>query len=291
MKKFACLASAVVLVFFATAAPVFAQTSIQTSSQSATASVSAMVSPSPSPTPDIMPQLRDLYKNQLETYRTDEQAYQIARQQYYQLQTLVSLEEAVKTTRQVMLARTEVLYTYLQMLRTTLQQTQGIEFGLKQNQMNKLTQLLIDFKQHHVEVDSAVDRSSIAQAVTDFGALQKRFQDVSFQTLTLISYGRVQSVYDKTVSIEGDIKQHVEQNETDALRLSEKQRAFAQIESTFSDTDVLLKKVLTNLEANLNPQKGQQYYTGGLNVNDSLSSAYGGISRSLSFLQEVLNNI
>ena len=289
MKKLACLASTVVLVFFATAAPVVAQTSTQSAVATTSATPSATSSPSPSPTPDVMPQLRDLYKNQLEVYRTDQQAYQIARQQYYQLQTLISLEEAVKTTRKVMLSRTEVLYTYLQMLRLTLQQTQGIEFGLKQNQINKLTQLLIDFKQHHVEVDSAVDRSSITKTVADFVALQKRFQDVSFQTLTLISYGRVQSVYDKTVSVESEIKQHVEQNETDALRLSEKQRAFVQIENTFTYTSSLLKQVLTNLEANLNPQKGQQYFGGGLEVSDNLSKAYGGVSRSLSFLQEVLN--
>src|SRR5260221_1194929 len=75
--------------------------------QTATASTKIQLSAAPtsaSPAPDLQ-SLRDKYSVQIDTYKTEYHNYTIARDQYFQLQTLVSLEDAVKATKQVLLSR------------------------------------------------------------------------------------------------------------------------------------------------------------------------------------------
>ena len=69
---------------------------------------------------DQIADVRATYRSQLEQYRTAERKYVLAKEQYLKLNTLVSLEDAVKATREAMLARDQVLTSYLTLLRLLL---------------------------------------------------------------------------------------------------------------------------------------------------------------------------
>ncbi len=227
-------------------------------------------------------QLREQYRTQLNNYRVDERNFTIARDQYYQLQTLRSLEDAVKATQKVLLSRDDVLITYLKMLRMTFSQTNGIQLQLKNDQLKNIDNLLVLLNKHSEETGHAVTKDQISGSVLSFSYISSLMQNTSSQVFLIMSYGKVQALFDKTVVIRNEVKSHVEQQQTDALKLSEKQRAFSQIDQTVDDADIQLKNVLSSLTT---PQK-----YGGTQPAEGLNLAYAAVSRTLTYLQEVLNN-
>lgn len=90
------------------------------------------------PTP--LPTLNDLhnqYRAALVDYRTKEDQFSIAAQQYYTLKTLAAEETAVKAARDVDLSRVDTLLIYIQALRTSLDTNNGIELSRKNTLQNR----------------------------------------------------------------------------------------------------------------------------------------------------------
>lgn len=253
------------------------------------AQVSSSPSSSPQPTSSApldqdaaaqMSTLRSQYRTQLDVYRTDEHNFSLSRDQYNQLQTLTALEEAVKSTQKVLLSRDEVLLTYLKMLRLTFTQTTGVQLQLKNNQLKIIDALIMAINRNKDLASHAVTRVQADQAALDFAAFSPLLQQISSQTILIMSYGKVQSLFDKTVTVRNEIKTHVLQQETDPLKLSEKQRAFVQIDQTVDLVDFQLKGVLAGLSGGQNFQTTQ--------TGEQLNQAYAGISRTFAYLDEVL---
>jgi hypothetical protein len=232
-----------------------------------------------------MSQLQAQYTQQLESYRTDERNFTLAKEQYTQLQTLTSLEDAVKSTKAVMESRLIVIRTYVQMLRLTLTQTTGIDLSAKTTQLTKIDGLVTDIKNHQTELDAASDRSQLQKVATDFAALQPKIQSVAFQSLSFIAYGKVRAVYDKTVAVEGEISDHVNQSETDALRLAEKKRGFDEVDRNLQSVDAALKKTFFNITRTDQKEFTADSYS---TMLQDLNTSYAGISRGISFLKEIL---
>ncbi len=266
--------------------------------------VSAVSSPSLSPSPspalpvtssstDQLSILKEKYRVQLQTYQSDYQAFLVAKQQYIQLQTLTSLEEAVRATRQVLLSRTDVLITYLTTSRISFDQTTGIELVVKQKELTDLDQLLSDLITYRAHVESALNRAQIAAAVAEFMPLQQRIQTMSGNIQSLIVYGKVQSLYDKTNSVKDEIKVYMNKKETDALRLSQKQRGMEEIENTLQNSHGFLQEILLSVHQSILGDQEHQSVGGTVSysqISDPLGQAYAGISRTLNFLKEILQS-
>jgi hypothetical protein len=227
--------------------------------------------------------LKDLYRQQLDQYRSDEHDYIINRDQYFQLQTLTSLEDSVKATRKVMVTRDEVLQTYIQLVKLILIQTRGIDVSVKKQQLDTLDQVLQDLKKHQAQLEVTTDRSGLSQRVADFAWIGSEVENVPQTVFLLVSYGKVQALYDKTVVVKNEVKNYVEQNEKDALRLSEKRRGFTEIDQTLDAAGVELKSTFADITT---PQK---YGSQNGKTSDNLYAAYGGISRTMSYLKEISN--
>lgn len=257
--------------------------------QIASPSTGVQIQASSLPTTDLQ-SLRDQYSLQIDKYKTDDRDYSIARDQYYQLQTLVSLEDAVKSTRQVLLSRLDVLLTYTQMMRLQLIQTDGIDLQLKQTELKKIDILIQDLKKNQALTNGALDKAHIDQAIIQFNAMSDELKSYSNETRSLILYGNIQAVFDKTVAARDNIKTTIEQGEMDPLRLSEKKRAFDQIDQTVQATALQLKNILLQMQqlVSLNATSQTNTISNG-DINDSLGGAYAGISRALSYLREVVN--
>jgi len=249
--------------------PVYAQspTAQPTSSQSTDAQLNS---------------LRNQYRTQLEVYQTDERDFSIARDQYNQLQTLTSLEDAVKSTQKVLLSRDDVLITYTKMMQITFSQSTGIQLDLKNGELKFFDSILSDLNKNHDEAGLATSRDTVEQVAVDFSPISSELQSAISESQLLMSYGKVQALFDKTVVTRDDIKTHVLAQQTDALKLSEKQRAFVQIDDTVTMVDSELKAVLNSFT---NPSTYNN-----TQPTENLNQAYAGISRTLSYLGEVLNN-
>jgi hypothetical protein len=193
------------------------------------------------------------------------------------------LEDAVKATQKVLLSRDAVIITYLKMLRVTFNQSTGIQLQLKSAQLKNIDSLLEQLTKNQELAAKAVSRQQVAEVVTQFDAISPVLQETSSQALIIMSYGRVQSLFDKTKAIKNEMSTYIEQQPLGALKLSEKKRAFDQINQTMEGVETELKEVLSSFNDEDDRRNDTQ-------VVEQLNQAYAGISRTLSYLQEVLTN-
>jgi len=231
-------------------------------------------------------QLKDEYARNLSIYRNDERLYIIARGQYKQLPTLASLEEVVQSTRTVMLSRGAVLQTHLHLLRVSLQNTPGIDLNLKALQLKKIDASISALSLHITHVQSALDKPSIAVMSAEFASIEPQFETLAVETLSLITYGNIQAVYDKTLTVKDEVQKAVFAEETDAIALSAKKRGLDEINRNLSDVGSVLKNIQTTETESLQSQRNSQ----GSQNNGDLNTVFAGLSRTLSLLQEEVTN-
>ncbi len=231
-----------------------------------------------------MDALKVTYRNQLGIYRTNEKSFQIAKDQYYQIQTLAALEEAVRATRQVMLSRADVIQTYFTMAKLTLGNTKGIETDVKTKTLQDLDTLSTDLKVHRAAVAAASDRTGLLAVATEFDGLGDRVNSLSTSISYLVAYGRLQTVSDKTSTIKQELLQQIEQAETDPLKLAEKKRGLEEVQRNLDQVNSPLLKIRTAL----NPKTATNSQINSNTMANDFSDIYSGLSRSLSYLQELV---
>ncbi len=225
--------------------------------------------------------------SQLTTYRSDAQAFQTSKDQYSQIHTLAALEEAVRMTRQVMTTRAEVLQTYLATARLTLQYTKGIDTQTKAASLLQLDQLVSDLKLHQLAIANASDRTSLLGVATQFLIFNKRITAFSNQVSLLVSYGNLQSVDDKMLTVKQDLQTQIQQVVTDPLLLAQKQRGLDEVQRNLDQINPTLQTDRAKLDpANAINQNIQASFFAA-----DFSTIYGGLSRSLSYLQELVKNL
>jgi len=230
--------------------------------------------------------LKVTYRNQLGIYRTDEKTFQLAKDQYYQIQTLASLEEAVRSTRQVMLSRLDVIQTYFTMAKLTLENTKGLETDVKAVTLKDLDSLSTELKIHRAAATAASDRTGLLAVTTEFAGLDPRISTLSNKLSYLVAYGRLQTVGDKTSTIKKELQEVVEQTETAPLKLAERKRGLDEVQRNLNQVDQLLVK----MRSQLNPVLNKDNNISSTNISADLSIIYGGLSRSITYLQELVKN-
>lgn len=266
-------------------APLLATSSAQASSQP---SASPTNLPSPSPENRELTNLREKYRTDLSIYRTDERDYQVAKEQYNKLQTLASLEVAVQSTRKVLISRVSVLQDYLAILKLMLSETSGIDVGEKTQLLQELDTAQARLKVHQQLVEQAIDRNLILNAVKDFNTISQDLTTVSYKSLSYLSYGRLQTVYDKTLVVRNEVAAQLEEREKNGLALGEKRRALDEIDRNLAAT----KDSLIGIHAGFLPVQGRPKPnftsdTFGQTVT-ALSQVYADLLRNLTFLREVI---
>jgi len=220
-------------------------------------------------------QLREKYRVQLTTYREDERNFNLAKQQYAQLNTLAALEEAVRKTKIVLLSRNEVLETHLLFLKLNVQKTPGIDLQTKDNYIKLLDAYLEALKKNQRTLETADDRRELSEVTLEFSTFASSIQSFSSNLAALIQYGHIQSVYDKTATIHKEVEEAIEQ-EPNALKLGEKRRAMEEINALVQLTNSQLQVI-------------REGYRGGQNPGSAgLNQIYGNISQTLVYLKEVL---
>jgi len=267
-------------------APLLASSSAKGGEESA--SVSASPLPLPSPENKELTNLREKYKTDLSIYRTDERDFSLAKSQLQKLQTLASLEVAVKATRKVMITRAIVLQDYVQILNLIVKDTSGIDVAEKAALIKQLESANDRLKANQLLSEQAIDRESVQVAALDFAKFGDAVSNLSYKSMSYINYGRLQSVYDKMVVVRDEVTTHVNSEESNGLKLGEKRRALDQISQNLVVTKQSLDQLHTTFLASRSGQEADFEAGAYPRTVQTLSTIYADLYRNLTFLREVV---
>ncbi|MGD9129793.1 MAG: hypothetical protein PVJ09_04895 [Candidatus Woesebacteria bacterium] len=174
--------------------------------------------------------VRTTLRGQLEEYRAKEKLFIIAKDQYQKHQTLISIEEAVRATKDVLLIRNQVLSTYINLMRLRLIETDGIEIDQKQNVLALAQKLMDELENYKLALEKANDKDSINNLSYQFKALYERIENLSYQAKTLIQIGKLQNVYDRSILLYKQLEAEADKDNLTKTKKAELERAFDQTE-------------------------------------------------------------
>lgn len=225
--------------------------------------------------------LKVSYRGLIEEYRTKERQYQIAKSDYKQLNTLRSLEEAIRTTREVTVARTDVLLTYFELLKLELQESEGVELQKKNTSLSDIDSEIIYLREFKEQALAAQSREQVNALTPTFAEHRPILQNRGYYSLSLIMIGRLQAVHDKARVLESDIQTYLNGQEVAPFIQSQRERSYLETTKSLEEVNTILKKQITQLPV----ESGQSSYN---NVRDNLGTVYVQLSQSLNYLQELL---
>jgi len=232
-----------------------------------------------------IPELKTLYRDQIEAYRKSQKEFVVAKTNYGTVETLTSLEEAVTATRVVMEDRSKVMITYLEFLVATLEDTSGVELSLKQDGLKQLNSMVVALKIHQEDIALAKDRVAVNNLADNFVPYAQQYSFVVYKAMSLIKIGQIQSVYDVATLIKEDVVQTQEDQEVGAVVKAKRDRAYQEIERNF----VKINSSLSELNVRINGVKPesftQSFYE---KILVDLESTYTQLSKSLDYLAELL---
>lgn len=230
--------------------------------------------------------LRVLYRDQVEVYRASEKSFSISKTNFEQVQTLASLEEAVKSTQTVMIERSKVMITYLELLDSVLVETNGVELDLKNQSKTELVGLVHLLRINQENILLSKDRKAMVLLADDFVPIAEAYESSVYKALSLIRIGQIQEVRDKTQIIETDIIAEHKTTSVSGSQNLKRERAYVEVERSFK----LINADLADLnEAFLESKRDgfkRSFYQ---RILTDLGPVYAQISRSLDHLEELIS--
>ncbi|MFH2118526.1 MAG: hypothetical protein ABII10_02225 [Candidatus Paceibacterota bacterium] len=228
-------------------------------------------------------ELNNIYRGQLSEYRLAEKEFTIARDQYHQLQTLASINEVNDAASKVMKLRNQVLITYLDLLRVNLIAAEGIELSLKELVLNRLEVQKNWLQTHQQAIANASDREQLNQLSDAFIAQALNLTDVSQQTVSLLSLGKLQNVFDRLTGIGQDLL--IEEASQSGLAAERAVRETERLNQSLTD---LLQTTWLSLKTDLEEQNTVDFYN---KLSSNLNPIYADLNKLVSFLQERLRQL
>ncbi len=228
-------------------------------------------------------QLKLQYRGELEEYRNLENLYLIAKNQYYKLGTLASLEDAVQKTQEVMIVRDRVLRTYLRLLRLKLLSQTGIELPEKKAAEQSLLSAIGKIEEHQQQFSETLDKPQINEISEEFENLFDQIEEAAYQALAVMSIGELQTIHDKAILLEADMETEIA-TAGGALKSTERKRSF-------DETDRLLTTLKPEFDAveDVYANPSNAGYKGVYNsIKKQLISIHSSLAKALTFLGELL---
>jgi hypothetical protein len=224
------------------------------------------------------------YKGQLEEYRQVERDFTVAREQYRKLNTLISLEEGVKSTRTVMLARSRVLTTYLRLLRLQLVEANGIAITSKTEALAEIDALLVVLADHTQAVQSIADKNDVVTVADAFVEHTARIENSAYHVMSLLAIGKMQVVYDKVDALSVQMKKDAA-NSISPLKQAEKDRAFEETLTVMNEAKAGLQELssTTKLVTRGTRSNGNLYAI----ALKELGQTYAQLSQTINYMREL----
>lgn len=225
-----------------------------------------------------------VYIPQLESYRTKESRFIIAREQYRQVQTLASLEEVVKASKEVQLARIDVLMTYFNMLREAVGALKGAEVTKKMEQSNRLLTITTELGVLRQQIQDSNDRIALDNISAQYQNRHIAYISAAYSALSLIRIANIQSATDQLGLLTSQVFASIQESSPSATVFAEKQRGYDELARTITQ----IKEILSNATTRTEPLGVEEFtantYT---QIVDILSSAFTKLQLAESFLKEL----
>lgn len=223
------------------------------------------------------------YRDSVEAYRSREREFQIAKQEYQQLETLASLENAVKATKAVYLSRTEVLAVYIELLQNILMQAQGIPVLEKQRTLEDIILRLEAIQRHKASILEAQDKVAIEVLADQFELMRIDIDATVHRAQSFIVLGKFNVVYAQAQELKKVIENDVESRELNELQKAEYQRAFDEVDRSLTKVESSLASIHSDIAAS-----DAEYSLGFYNlILSRLSEPYSGLRKVVSFFEEL----
>lgn len=226
--------------------------------------------------------LKVSYRGLIENYRNKEKQYEIAKIDFQQLNTLRSLEEALNATREVMVSRTDVLLTYMEIVKLELQDSEGIEIGKKSEAITAIEDQIMYLRSFREMAIAAQNRDQINDLKPEFSQHREAIEESGYYGLSLVLIGRLQAVHDKARIIESDIEILLAEEEVAPLVQAQRERAIIETKESLEEVNTILRQQLLSIS----PTAAKGGHNG---IRDSLNVVYSKLALSTRYLQELLD--
>ncbi len=227
---------------------------------------------------------RNDYVQKLNDYRAKESQFFVATEQYKQIQTLASLENAVKASKDVQLARIDTLTAYFQALRETMLALKGAELTKKSIQVNRLQDVLVELGIMRVQIDKGQDRIALDKTSLQYESRNLAYVATAYSALSLIKVSNIQSATDQLGLLTAQVFDQLQTSSPSASVLSEKQRGYDELSRTITDIKTVLFGVMKRLE-DLDQQNSFNLSTYS-QIVDTLGQSFSKLRLAQSFLKE-----
>lgn len=229
-------------------------------------------------------ELNRLYTNQIEAYRTAEREYNIAKKQYLELKTLKLLEESVNSTKTALIARNNVLLTYLELHYFTLRNETGINLKYKDDAVKKLERQIDVLRKYGKNLEKITDRDELKVSTDEFQTIYPEVEATAYRSLTLMSLGRLQAIHDKAQGILKDMKKIDASEINPDFSEAKYNRALVETEKNLNNLRDQLKKMNTNYEDDRKTFSKTSYEI----FVEKLNTVYSDLFQIISYLNELL---
>ncbi len=228
-------------------------------------------------------QTRSSYVSTLNTYRKDEEAFSVARQEYFQLQTLGKLEVAVNAFRSAQLSRVNTTITYYEALLSMVSEAKGMEVSKKEALLQKLQTAIAEHKQLMDEIKGAQDRVELEATAVKFTDMKDSVVSLEFESLSLLRITAMQSALDQ-MQVTIDLVQKQSEHLAEAQK-AEKQRGFDELSRRIETIRSTIKKA-NDVHDRL---AGDDNYSdsGYAQLTDTLNVSYPELRQAENFLREL----
>ncbi len=223
----------------------------------------------------------------LNDYEQDERDYRIVIDQYQNLQTLSSIEEAITATKKAMLSRNQVLDIYQNLLRLKVIEAEGIELSHKRRLISDIETNRSQLDQFEQSIKQAYDRDDVNNLALEFEPLGKQVKESSYYALSLLAIGKLHSVYDKMLIVHQKIISAYEV-ESDPINQPKIERSFDEIDKLIVQLPPMFEQVWAKVDqSHATTDSDSRYARLYANLNKDLMPIYSNLSKVITYLEEI----
>lgn len=222
----------------------------------------------------------------LSDYERDEKLYRIAIEQYRNLQTLSSIEEAITVTKRTMLARNKVLDIYQNLLRLQLIESEGVELSHKRQALIQLEQNREQLAKFETLIEQAQDRDDVNALAIEFTPLGQEIQEASYYALSIMAIGRLQSTFDLIIVVNQRVVASHKEN-PDEVHAAKNQRSLNEINKLLEEMPSMFHTAWTRVDESADARRGTNYAGLYNRLSRDIMPIYTNLSRIITYLEEI----
>jgi hypothetical protein len=225
-----------------------------------------------------------LYRQQLSTYRASFDTTSVSLQQYANLRTLASQEEAVQAMRNFLLIRSDVLSTHFSILGQSLSDQKLDDPLWVASVSGKISTTLEDLKQHHSRSDIAVDRIRADQEALWLIGQEPRMKAVADRAQCLIGIGKVKQATAYLETVKQKVDDWIASAPISETQRVEKRRGSDELGRTIEESKATLDIVLKLYAQNGLSDDSSLVYP---QIRANIITSYTSLVRGIDFAKEL----